>query len=61
MPEQNAVVVMTALTGNMQKQLDLVWEHLLPALQHDELGENPQEQAKLASALKDLTLPKAAP
>jgi CubicO group peptidase (beta-lactamase class C family) len=61
MPEQNAVVVMTALTGNMQKQLDLVWEHLLPALQHDELGENPQEQAKLASALKELTLPKAAP
>ena len=32
LPEQNAVVVLTADIGNMQEELNLVWEHLLPAL-----------------------------
>ena len=32
LPEQNAVVVLTANIGNMQAELNLVWEHLLPAL-----------------------------
>jgi CubicO group peptidase (beta-lactamase class C family) len=32
MPEQNAVVVLTANIGDMQAELNLVWEHLLPAL-----------------------------
>ncbi len=32
LPEQNAVVVLTAHIGNMQAELNLVWEFLLPAL-----------------------------
>jgi len=32
LPEQKAVVVLTANIGNMQAELNLVWEHLLPAL-----------------------------
>ena len=32
LPEQKAVVVLTANIGDMQAELNLVWEHLLPAL-----------------------------
>ncbi len=32
MPEQNAVVVITSAVNDMQEVLNLVWEHLLPAL-----------------------------
>jgi len=32
MPEQDAVIVMTGESSNMQGELDLVWEHLLPAI-----------------------------
>lgn len=32
LPEQNSVVAMTANIGNMQKELDLVWQYILPAL-----------------------------
>src|SRR6185295_18768270 len=32
MPEQDAVVVMTGESNNLQGELDLVWEHLLPAM-----------------------------
>ena len=32
LPEQDAVIVMTSENKNMQGQLDLVWKHLLPAL-----------------------------
>lgn len=31
LPEQEAVIAMTAQTSRMQDQIDLVWEHLLPA------------------------------
>lgn len=49
-PEHEVVIVMTANTSNMQKQLDLVWEHLLPAL-----GEKPLPEARKAwDALKTL-------
>ena len=33
LPEQEAVVAVTAQTELMQRELDLVWEHLLPALE----------------------------
>lgn len=32
LPEQDSVIVMTSENKNMQGQLDLVWEHLLPAI-----------------------------
>jgi CubicO group peptidase (beta-lactamase class C family) len=32
LPEQDAVIVMTSENKNMQGQLDLVWKHLLPAI-----------------------------
>lgn len=47
LPEQNAVVVMTANSKNLGDQLSLVWEHLLPAFQANSIPEDPQTQAKL--------------
>jgi CubicO group peptidase (beta-lactamase class C family) len=32
MPEQNAVVAMTANVGDMQEEINLVWKYILPAL-----------------------------
>ena len=32
LPEQDAVIVMTSENKNMQGQIDLVWKHLLPAI-----------------------------
>jgi len=32
MPEQNTVIAMTADIGDMQKELNLVWQYILPAL-----------------------------
>ena len=32
LPDQNTVIVMTSHIDDYQGQLDLVWEHLLPAL-----------------------------
>ncbi len=57
LPGQDAVIAITAQTGNMQAQLDLVWEHLLPALQKDALPANPEEQARLKTILAELKVP----
>ncbi len=47
LPEHDAVVVLTANTGNMQAELQLVWDHLLPAFKAEPLGENNQAVTKL--------------
>ena len=56
LPELDAVIVMTAQTRNMQAQLNLVWQHLLPAIQADAktLPENPEELARLKEKLAGL-------
>jgi CubicO group peptidase (beta-lactamase class C family) len=50
LPEQDAVIVMTSENKNMQGQLDLVWKHLLPAIDAKE------PQAADLSRLKKLKL-----
>ncbi|MCF7786174.1 MAG: beta-lactamase family protein [Prosthecobacter sp.] len=50
LPEQDAVIVMTSENKNMQGQLDLVWKHLLPAMDAKE------PQAADLSRLKTLIL-----
>ena len=54
LPEQDAVVAMTADTGNMQKELNVVWDKLLPALHADVLPENQAEQQRLRQTLSSL-------
>jgi CubicO group peptidase (beta-lactamase class C family) len=53
-PAHKAVVVFTAETGQMQTELDLVWENLLPAFVAEPLAPNPAELEKLKSAAANL-------
>ena len=55
MPEQDAVIAITAQTGQMQTELDLVWEKLLPAFRPESLPADTPEQEKLKQKLADLT------
>ena len=54
-PEQDAVIAITAKTGQMQTELDLVWEKLLPAFRDQALPSNAAELAKLQQVAADLT------
>jgi CubicO group peptidase (beta-lactamase class C family) len=56
MPEQDAVVAITAETSDMQSELDLVWQHLLSAVQPQSLPQNPQARAELQKRLASLAL-----
>ena len=50
LPDQDAVIVMTSENKNMQGQLDLVWKHLLPAMNANTM------QAAGLNRLKSLAL-----
>ena len=54
LPEQDAVIAITANTGNMQAELNVVWDKLLPAFQGERLQENAVEQAKLEQIIAEL-------
>ena len=57
MPEQDAVLAITSETANMQGELDLVWQHLLPAMGTQPLAEDAPAQTRLKERLGALTLP----
>ncbi len=57
LPEQDAVIAITANTKDMQAELNIVWDKLLPAFQRAPLPENPPEQAKLKETLGQLAVP----
>lgn len=57
LPQQDAVIAITAKTRNMQQQLDLVWEHLLPAFQNEPLPDSPDDLQKLRETTAGLKLP----
>ena len=50
------MIAITADTRDMQAELNVVWEKLLPAFQKDALVANPDEEAKLRDALSNLTV-----
>lgn len=54
MPAQDAVIAITALTGQMQTELDLVWQKLLPTFRGEALPSDAGEQEKLKAALARL-------
>ena len=56
LPEQDAVVAITANTGDMQKELNLVWDYLLPAFKTGALEEQPGEFTKLKALATGLTV-----
>ena len=56
-PEQDAVVSVHAGLGNMQRELDLIWEHLLPAFGPGALAEDGVALAELRAKCASLALP----
>lgn len=54
MPDQDVVVAITADTGNMQGELDAIWDNLLPALQPKALPADKADQQKLQDTVANL-------
>jgi CubicO group peptidase (beta-lactamase class C family) len=54
LPNQNATIAITAHTSNMQGELNVIWEKLLPAFGDKPLKENAEEQAKLKAVIEKL-------
>ncbi len=54
LPDLDAVIAITANTGDMQAELSVVWDKLLPAFSASPLPENPEGQAKLQEAIGKL-------
>jgi CubicO group peptidase (beta-lactamase class C family) len=57
MPEQDAVIAITSETRDMQGELSLVWEHLLPAMKDNVLPADAPSEAQLKQKLLSLALP----
>jgi CubicO group peptidase (beta-lactamase class C family) len=56
LPDQDAVIAMTAASTSMPAQLNLVWDKLLPAFQAMTLSENKPEQEKLKKTFASLAV-----
>ncbi|QEG38230.1 serine hydrolase domain-containing protein [Roseimaritima ulvae] len=54
LPEQDAVIAITAKTKNMQAELNIVWDKLLPAFKDQPLPVDPEEQEKLKATIEKL-------
>jgi CubicO group peptidase (beta-lactamase class C family) len=54
LPDQDAVVAITANTGDMQAELNIVWDKLLPAFNDKPLDENSDEQTRLKATVERL-------
>jgi len=59
MPDQDAVIAITAETNDMQEEINLVWEYLLPAMQSEKLRENAEVSSNLTKRLTSLSIPPA--
>ena len=57
LPEQDAVIAITAETGDMQDELNLIWTYLLPAIKTDKMTENASLTGILNKRLASLALP----
>ncbi len=57
MPDKDAVVAITAETANMQDEINLVWQYLLPSMQDEVLPANNAMSSKLKEQLAALSLP----
>ena len=57
MPEEDAVFAITAETQNMQDEINLLWDYLLPAMHKEKLQDNSIKAAALKQKLSALALP----
>lgn len=56
LPEEDAVIAITANTGDMQQELNVVWDVLLPALKSGVLPDQPESLAKLKARMAGLSV-----
>jgi hypothetical protein len=56
LPEQDAVIAITANVRDMQKEIDLVWDYLLPAMNNKVLPVDPEAEEALHSKLLSLNI-----
>ena len=59
MPDQDAVIAITSETPDMQDELNLVWEYLLPSIKGNKLPEDATLSSALKQKLASLALPLA--
>lgn len=57
LPEHDAVIAITADTKDMQAELNVVWDKLLPAFHKDVLPANPVEVHQLMAVMSKLAVP----
>ena len=57
MPEQDAVLAITAETPDMQEEIDLVWQYLLPAFKESKLPPDAAAVERLKEKTRTLALP----
>jgi CubicO group peptidase (beta-lactamase class C family) len=57
LPDKDAVIAVTSETNDMQGELNLIWEYLLPAIKAGKLAENNLLASTLKQKLLSLTLP----
>ena len=58
LPKLDAVIAITANTSDMQAELNVVWDKLLPAFHDKPLPDNPRDQAKLKQLISELKVKK---
>lgn len=56
LPEKDAVIAITSETPNMQDELNLVWEHLLPAIKDGKLPANTNAASSVKQKLSRLSI-----
>ena len=57
MPDQDAVMAITSEAPDMQNELDLVWDYILPAMKGGKLADDKTVQKQLQARLKALAIP----
>jgi CubicO group peptidase (beta-lactamase class C family) len=57
MPEEDAVIAITAETPNMQEEINLIWNYLLPAIHKGKLPADKANETRLQQTLSSLALP----
>jgi hypothetical protein len=56
LPELDAVIAIQSETSNMQSELNLIWDYLLPAIKKNKLPDDPKSQINLKAKLSTLAL-----
>ena len=61
LPDEDAVIAIQAETPDMQEEINLVWQYLLPSMHAGALPADPNADAQLKDQLSALALPPPAP